>query len=44
MLSALEPRAHSLLRIIAGFTFSLHGFQKLFGWGKNVDWVLMGKE
>ena len=31
MLSTLEPRARSLLRIIAGFTFSLHGFQKLFG-------------
>jgi len=28
----LEPYAHSLLRIIAGFTFSLHGFQKLFGY------------
>ena len=26
-----EPHARSLLRIIAGFTFSLHGFQKLFG-------------
>lgn len=31
MLEVLEPRALSLLRIIAGFTFSLHGFQKLFG-------------
>ena len=31
MLELLEPRAHSVLRIIAGFTFSLHGFQKLFG-------------
>jgi putative oxidoreductase len=31
MLKELEPRAHSLLRIVAGFTFSLHGFQKLFG-------------
>jgi putative oxidoreductase len=29
--SFLEPYARSLLRIIAGFTFSLHGFQKLFG-------------
>jgi len=27
----LQPYALSLLRIIAGFTFSLHGFQKLFG-------------
>ena len=31
MLQELEPRVRSLLRIIAGFTFSLHGFQKLFG-------------
>ena len=31
MLRSLEPRALSVLRIIAGFTFSLHGFQKLFG-------------
>ncbi len=29
--SSLEPYARSLLRIIVGFTFSLHGFQKLFG-------------
>jgi len=27
----LQPYAHSLLRIAAGFTFSLHGFQKFFG-------------
>src|SRR6266567_535304 len=27
----LEPHARSFLRVIAGFTFSLHGFQKLFG-------------
>jgi putative oxidoreductase len=27
----LEPYARSFLRIIAGFMFSLHGFQKLFG-------------
>jgi putative oxidoreductase len=26
-----EPYARSLLRIVAGFTFSLHGMQKLFG-------------
>lgn len=26
-----EPRLRSLLRVVAGFTFSLHGFQKLFG-------------
>jgi len=31
MLKSLEPRALSVLRIIAGCTFSLHGFQKLFG-------------
>ncbi len=31
MLKTLEPRALSLLRIIAGFTFSLHGLQKIFG-------------
>jgi putative oxidoreductase len=31
MLKMLEPRALSLLRIVAGFTFSLHGFLKLFG-------------
>src|SRR5580704_17996752 len=28
---SLQPYAHSLLRIAAGFTFSLHGYQKLFG-------------
>jgi putative oxidoreductase len=27
-----EYYAHTLLRIIVGFTFSLHGFQKLFGY------------
>jgi putative oxidoreductase len=30
-LTSIEPRARSLLRIVAGFTFSLHGFQKLCG-------------
>jgi len=30
-LGAWEPFARSLLRIVAGFTFSLHGFQKLLG-------------
>ncbi len=29
---SFEPYALSLLRIAAGFTFSLHGFQKLFGY------------
>jgi putative oxidoreductase len=28
---AIEPWARSALRIIAGFTFSLHGMQKLLG-------------
>ena len=38
MLKSLEPRALSVLRIIAGFTFSLHGFQKLFGaFGGSAD-------
>jgi putative oxidoreductase len=27
----LQAYGHALLRIVAGFTFSLHGFQKLFG-------------
>lgn len=31
MLESLEPRARSVLRIMTAFTFSLHGFQKLFG-------------
>lgn len=26
-----EPWARSILRIVAGFTFSFHGYQKLFG-------------
>jgi putative oxidoreductase len=26
-----EPYARSLLRIVAGFTFSLHAYQKMFG-------------
>ena len=30
-LNSCEPYTRSLLRIVAGFTFSLHGFQKLFG-------------
>jgi putative oxidoreductase len=29
--SSWEPYTRSLLRIITGFVFSLHGFQKLFG-------------
>jgi putative oxidoreductase len=31
MLNTLAPRALSVLRIMAGFTFSLHGFQKILG-------------
>jgi putative oxidoreductase len=31
-ISSLEPHLRSLLRIVAGFTFSLHGYQKFFGW------------
>jgi len=30
-IQSLEPYTRSLLRIVAGFAFSLHGFQKLFG-------------
>jgi putative oxidoreductase len=30
-MSSLQPHARSLLRIVAGFCFSLHGFQKLLG-------------
>ena len=30
-IASYEPYARSLLRIIAGFTFSLHGAQKLLG-------------
>jgi len=29
--SSFEPYALSLLRIVIGFTFSLHGWQKVFG-------------
>ena len=31
-LSTFQPQALSLLRIVAGFAFSLHGFQKILGW------------
>jgi len=30
--ATLEPYSHALLRIVIGFIFSLHGFQKLFGY------------
>ncbi len=30
-LGSAQPFARSLLRLMAGFTFSLHGWQKLFG-------------
>jgi putative oxidoreductase len=29
--SSFEPYLRSLLRIVVGFTFSLHGYQKFFG-------------
>jgi putative oxidoreductase len=31
-LSPYESHLRSLLRIMAGFTFALHGWQKFFGW------------
>lgn len=31
LISRFEPYARALLRIVAGFLFSLHGFQKVFG-------------
>jgi putative oxidoreductase len=31
VLAPYEPRLRSLVRIAVGFTFSLHGWQKLFG-------------
>src|ERR1700686_5152629 len=31
-LARYEPQLRSLARIIIGFTFSLHGWQKFFGW------------
>jgi putative oxidoreductase len=30
-MASYEPHARSLLRLVAGFAFSLHGWQKLFG-------------
>ena len=30
--SSYEPYLRSLARIMIGFTFSLHGYQKFFGW------------
>jgi putative oxidoreductase len=33
----LEPFARSLLRLVAGFTFSLHGMQKLLGFFGGVN-------
>ena len=32
ILAWIEPHLRSLLRLVAAFTFSLHGVQKLFGW------------
>jgi putative oxidoreductase len=37
IISSLEPYTLSALRIIAGFCFSLHGVQKLFGWLGGID-------
>jgi putative oxidoreductase len=31
-LARFEPELRSLARILIGFTFSLHGWQKFFGW------------
>ncbi len=31
-LAPWEPQLRSVLRILAGYTFSLHGYQKFFGW------------
>jgi len=31
-LAAWEPQLRSVLRILVGYTFSLHGYQKFFGW------------
>jgi putative oxidoreductase len=36
-LAPWEPQLRSILRIIAGFTFSLHGYQKMFGWLNGLD-------
>jgi putative oxidoreductase len=33
----LEPYARSVLRVVVGFTFSLHGWQKLFGFFGGVN-------
>jgi len=42
--STFEPHLRSLLRIVVGFTFSLHGYQKFFGWfgglgGRRRSWA-----
>jgi putative oxidoreductase len=34
---SFEPFARSLLRVVAGFTFSLHGMQKLLGFFGGVN-------
>jgi putative oxidoreductase len=36
-LASFEPHFRSLLRIVAGFLFSLHGFQKLLGAFGGID-------
>jgi putative oxidoreductase len=35
--SSFQPQALSLLRIVAGLCFSLHGFQKILGWLGGID-------
>ncbi len=39
LLTPYEPYLRSLCRIMVGFTFSLHGWQKFFGWigGQRVE-------
>lgn len=39
LLTPYEPYLRSLARMVIGFTFSIHGWQKLFGWagGQKVE-------
>jgi putative oxidoreductase len=36
-LAPWEPQLRSVLRIVVGFAFSLHGYQKTFGWLNGLD-------